>query len=183
MSQQHRLLFLEPLTFHPSELIRWGQQYRPITVNDQMYRQILSGHKSIESRNRNGCEGNAYVFGELFNPEEYTLIGGHGNDAAGTGLIDYDQVLRLVANRPPAEVSRVDRQWREVLEENNTDDWEGVINNVRREFPEILFLGNTDGGDVGADLYAHRDQNGEIDSLIIENDCIFPREQEEPEQE
>jgi hypothetical protein len=150
-----------------------------------MYRQILSGHKTISSysRDQTRCQGqgNAYVFGPMYNPAEYKRISGHGNDAAGTGLIDYDKVLSLVADRPPEVVNRVDRQWRRVLEDNNVDDWESVIQDVRREFPEILFLGNTDMGDVGADLYAHYDNNDEIDSLIIESECFFPQEDEDIE--
>jgi hypothetical protein len=37
----------------------------------------------------------------------------------------------------------------------------------------VIFQGQTFGGDVGADLYAHVNKNGNIDSLIIDNGHFF----------
>jgi hypothetical protein len=39
-------------------------------------------------------------------------------------------------------------------------------------FTDILFLGQTIGGDVGANIYVHINNN-EIDSLIIDNTYCF----------
>ena len=46
--------------------------------------------KLIQHGFNENCIGNAYVFGPLFNRDEYSEIASHGNDVAGTGLIDLE---------------------------------------------------------------------------------------------
>lgn len=68
---------------------------------------------------------------------------------------------------------------------NNLSVWEKLIDDhgkwftvagnayVRKKIPAVLFVGDTEGGDVGADLYAHFNSKKQIDSIIIDNDCYF----------
>ncbi len=52
--------------------------------------------------------------------------------------------------------------------------WENraALRRVRKDYPHILFMVDTDGGDVGAHLYVHK-TSGQIDSLIIDNEYFF----------
>ena len=57
-----------------------------------------------------------------------------------------------------------------------TTHWEEprVLRLVQKELSKnVVFLGETDFGDFGADVYIHRDGSGKVDSVIIDNDYFF----------
>ena len=58
-----------------------------------------------------------------------------------------------------------------MLERAGYCEWDKVFADnkayLAEKYPWLLFLGDTVGGDVGAELYVHR-TDGKIDSLIIE---------------
>ncbi len=114
-------------------------------------------------------DGNAYVFGEL--KSEYYEIGSHMNDVAQTGIIHAKGV----------------KNWNDITGFNNSIDIWLDIYDVKKKGPirwdnrkllskaqtiisdKILFVGDTDGGDVGAAALVHLNSKKEIDSLIIDN--------------
>lgn len=114
-------------------------------------------------------EGNAYVFGPLFRRRPaYQFMGHHYNDGAQTGIVRMDTNVNLqnITN---------EATWDRVI--HMTVKWEDprVLRMVRRELSKnVVFLGETDGGDGGADVYIHRNRlTGEIDSIIIDNEYFF----------
>ena len=122
---------------------------------------------------RNG-EGNAYVFGPLFKKQEYEFRGHHYNDGAQTGIVlmDKNMKLRDVTHLPT---------WDLVLD-TMTASWEDprVLRMVQKVSYNIVFVGDTDGGDGGADVYIHHNGlTGKIDSIIIDNNYFFERAEDE----
>jgi hypothetical protein len=122
---------------------------------------------SRESKRR---RGNAYVFGPIIENSDYIRLGYHGNDVAQTGVLDatdmkddeYKQIRKLT-------------KWHQIYHDPNTkectrwDDQE-CLKKVQAEIsPRVLFVGETDGGDYGATVYAHINDKNEIDSLAIDN--------------
>jgi hypothetical protein len=52
-------------------------------------------------------------------------------------------------------------------------DNRAALREIRRRVSErIVFVGDTAGGDVGAHLFLHKN-GGQIDSIIIDNNCLF----------
>lgn len=168
----HYLTFAEPMTYN-------GQRpVQPIEVNDKMYNIIKNGptetfyeKEQINERLnkykfKEQCTGNAYVFGPLFPASKYVEIASHGNDVAGTGLID----IEINKYKPTT-----DEELYEEIGQKYNYDWNNraVLRAFQRKYPEILWIGETYGGDIGASAYAHYDNNGEIDSLIIDTSCLL----------
>ena len=164
--QVHSIAFLEAANATP-ENIRGA---KPIAINGRMYNFIRQGpvpHNQFQGRL---CQGNAYVFGPLLDLNGYTLIASHGNDAASTGFVDLD-----IFNQSNGTFDT------DVFEQFFVGDWDDrdALRQLQQTLPSVLWLGNTDLGDVGAELYAHYDKNGEIDSLIVDSDCLFPNPDED----
>ena len=114
---------------------------------------------------RRTCKyGNAYIFGKNFKTNDYKLIGSHGNDVAQTGFVDMD----LWSNNNSDKMDKTigDRY-----------DWDNrkLVKDVQKAVPAILWFGTTDGGDVGADLYAHYNKKKQIDGFIVENNCMYQK--------
>ena len=113
-------------------------------------------------------KGNAYVFGPLFHRLTYKFAGHHYNDGAQTGIVlmDKNVDVRRITN---------ERVWDRVID--MTTHWEDprVLRMVRKELSKnVVFLGETDGGDGGADVYIHRNRlTDKIDSIIIDNGYFF----------
>lgn len=113
--------------------------------------------------------GNAYVFGH--HKYDWIYIGNHGNDVAQTGVIN----LTNIHKNEVENIQDYDK-WLNIFEKSGGrfEPWDKrehlskVRNNIS---PRILFVGDTFGGDVGADVFVHLDDNREIDGLIIENHC------------
>ncbi len=168
---QHQILFCEPYTLTSIRQLKNKTRsalYGPIfTVTDAFYETLLRKPKSIKRRN-----GNAYIFGRRFPLDQYSHVGNHGNDGAQTGFVDLDlyangdEVLEIVLEAYEAKRGMI--SW----------DNRSALRKVRAQLPHILFIGETVGGDVGADLYAHR-THGKIDGLIIDNNLLFANRHQE----
>jgi hypothetical protein len=160
----HHLLFCEPYTLSTREL-RTGLQF---AVVDSFYSALLRAPKRYRPGKRR--RGNAYLFGPLHRLESYEYLGSHGNDGSQTGFIDLDLF------EPGHDVRGVIRE----VYRAKRYDWNDrvALRQVRAAVPCVLFIGETVGGDVGAQLHAHYTR-GQIDSLIIDNDYFF-RPEEEP---
>lgn len=167
----HNIVFLEAVDAEPRDIYR----AKPIAINGRMYNFIREGPISRNQFQGRPCEGNSYVFGPLLDLDGYTLIGHHGNDAANTGFIDLDKVNQVNGSINTNFDDR-DRIYRAV--NYNWDDRD-ALRQLQQIRPFVLWLGETKGGDVGANLYAHYDKNGEIDSLIVDNNCLFPYQSED----
>lgn len=164
----HNIVFMEPMMATLEDIRRM----RPIGINDRMYNFILQGPVPYTQAKGRPCVGNAFVFGPLLDINAYTEIAEHGNDAGSTGFIDYD-----LARQAKEEIS--DAEWKTLYNDFKTGwDDRRALEKLRQRHPEILWIGETVGGDVGARLYAHYDKNGEIDSLIVENNCLIEEEED-----
>lgn len=138
--ENHYLIFAEPMTY---------QGQRPegtIEVNDKMYNIIKAGPteefrenlpqnpKLIQHGFNENCIGNAYVFGPLFNRDEYTEIASHGNDIAGTGLIDLD----INGYKPSMDSDLYDEVGQKYNYEWNNRN---VLKEFQKQYPGILWIG------------------------------------------
>lgn len=169
-------------------------QYRPEMVSETPYKILITEPLVMGTRNSFGYpelyvtetflnvlrnrpkvvmheHGNAYIFGDR--ADSYLYVGYHGNDVAQTGIILLDR------DRDVWKFPFVD--YRRVLEQvdrfSNCGSWgsRGVLRYVHDlGYNDVVFLGDTVGGDVGAEVYIHIDDDGEIDGLVIENNAVFP---------
>lgn len=118
-------------------------------VTDEMYETLLE--KPVYMKNQSG---NAYVFGESFPKDSYVFVGSMMNDGGHVGLVDAE-------TRPDTFSVPF-----------FADSWEDLLV-IRKDNPSILFLGETVGGDVGANLYVHHNAKKEIDGIVIDNNYFF----------
>ncbi|ARA72105.1 hypothetical protein BNJ_00282 [Kaumoebavirus] len=148
-AMDHCILFCEPFS------LKSGEGLPVSMISKEFYQTILAGPKVYSKK-----AGNAYLFGKLFAVGSYKKIGSHYNDAAQTGFLDVDLL--------PGNLSEIEDVIRPFYLGKDFKHWDDrpTLEALRKEAPYILFLGETAGGDVGADLYAHT-TDGIIDSLII----------------
>jgi hypothetical protein len=138
-------------------------------VTDEFLKVLARKPKSIRS-GKGLSQGNAYVFGKLYSTGYY-LAGSHNNDGAQTGILNS-------ANIKSDEFAKIHdfKLWKKLYFREKFKRWEDrtTLSEVRKTISNrILFVGDTDGGDVGANIFIHLD-NGNIDSIIIDNNCIIP---------
>lgn len=166
----HHIVFVEPWSFEMKQVstspkkgpLSYLDAPVPIPVNGKFYQTLLRAPKKYK-----GHGSNAYRFGKSFPVNDFKLIASHGNDAAQTGLIDLDRYREKsqgVAEYLMMSGLFKDKPW----------DDRASLKTLRKNARHILFLGDTVGGDVGANLYAHYGSDGNIDSLIIDNNYFFP---------
>ena len=162
----HNILFTEP---YSQDTV---PTYVDFQVTDKMYQQLLQEPKAFNNPDQ---DANAYVFGPLFPLESYRFISNHANDGAQTGFIDVDLFDKNIAK------DIMDLVLEEYEKEHDDLSWRSraALLRVRERAPFVLFIGETVGGDVGAELYAHFDERGNIDSLIIDNHFFFSFEDAE----
>ena len=155
----HRLAFCEPSTQKPNDPSEIFVESGNFNVNQRMYNLILIGPKIIYQDN----EEVGYVFGHLYGKEQYEIIGSHGNDVAQTGIFDLDLY------NPQKDYEKIIKRYYGL-----DDDWNDrtILGKIRREIPELLWLGYTFGGDVGAAYYGHYNIQDEMDSLVVSIDWI-----------
>lgn len=155
----HNIVFMEPFGLKTSALRR----VRPIGITGRMYNAILAGPIPYTTHRGKKCTGNSYVFGPLLDLDSYTLVGKHGNASFSTGFIDYD--LAIKSPDPKEEV------WKQIYP--IIEDDPAKLRKLQSDLPYVLWIGRTIRGNVGASLYAHYDKNGEIDSIIVNDNCLF----------
>lgn len=162
----HTVLFCEPSTFWAP--VRRGCVRRPprgvkITVSSSFYATLLRAPKKYYSSSGGS---NAYVFGPKKALSSYKHLGYHGNDVAQVGFVDLD----LFVDEPEEFTAGVlDREFKA---SHYHWDERAPLRRARVQIPHVLWLGETSGGDVGADLYAHYTR-GRLDGLIVDNDYFF----------
>ena len=145
-------------------------------INRSMYQLILAGGTRYDFDHPHpqvnpNAHSNAYVFGPLFKLNEYKKVASHGNDGAQTGLIDNDLAKRF---------KDLDYQSEDpffIVEDFEFDD-PFYRQTIRDYYPQIIWTGETQGGDIGADVFAHYDQLGEIDGLIVDPGYFFVETEE-----
>lgn len=110
---------------------------------------------------------NAFVFGRPRRLHSYEHAGDVFNDAASVGIIIIDKGTPSKAD--------IAAEWDAILEANRKapDYIQALFDGIKEKFPHIIFLGQTNGGDVGASVYTHVDDDGDIDGLVIDNAYFF----------
>jgi hypothetical protein len=133
---------------------------KPFTVTEKMYQCIKRAPKAYRSSNTN-----AYIFGRKYKLETYKFFGDHGNDSAQTGFIDIDLERKI-----PKEI------WNNPIWEKTSLSWNrNDLKIVQKVNPAILWIGETVGGDIGASLYIHKNENNEIDGMIVDNFYFYQK--------
>ena len=117
-------------------------------------------------------QSNAFVFGRQRRLAGYEHAGDVFNDVGSVGIVLIEK------NMPP--IGQIHGKWLEFIKMKNNpaESLQEIYNHIMAEFPHILFIGQTNGGDVGASVYTHLDDDGDIDGLIIDNDYFFPDDSE-----
>lgn len=167
----HRLLFCEPYCVRDRKAMQHGVR---LTISDKFYPTLLRAPRSLHVRRSTFDIGNAYVFGRRFPLDSYERLGDCGNDGGQIGFIDLD-LFDAHAAKSVSETVLTEYGFNKPIKLSSKPlPWENraALRRVRKQIPHILFMGDTDGGDVGAALYAHRTA-GAIDSLIIDNEYYF----------
>jgi hypothetical protein len=135
--------------------------YIEFYVTDNFYKKFFTKKKEYSKSGVTG--GNAYLFGNKFSLNSYINLGYVGNDAGQIGL--YDATNGILES----DIEKIKKygSWGDLL--GTSKNYSKKLDIVRKELNQnIIFVGWTHGGDVGASLYTHYDKYGEIDSLIID---------------
>lgn len=139
------------------------------TVNGDFYKKLQN--KPILCEDTKGFR-NAYIFGKQRPLSSYKSIGGHGNDAASTSLIDVTgltfQEIKMLSDYN--KILKCYMKNKKLLSLDNRDSLEKLRKTISNR---ILFMGSTYGGDIGADYFAHFDSDHQMDGLIIDVFCLF----------
>ena len=169
IKNKKRKIYFGEITAHRSMEKSTFEGSNFINVSNKMLKLLSKKPKYIN------CDyGNSYIFGTRYPLKSYKKILSHYNDVAQTGLIDVTDITEDEKN-----TIRDSKLWNKVYcpsrQKCKPWDYRPYLITIRKEIsPRILFVGETYGGDVGADLYIHFNSKKEIDSLIIENNCLFP---------
>jgi hypothetical protein len=170
LNRNVRIMFCEPYTWQPGD--RTGVAFQ---VSGKFYPVLLRKPASYHRRRYAAGVfevGNAYRFGPRYPFGAYKYLGEHSNDGAQTGLIDLDH---LDAKAQKSMASLVLDAYSKGPRARQLDwDDRAALRRLRAKVPHVLFLGATDGGDVGASLYVHRTR-GRVDGLVIDNN-FFARQ-------
>lgn len=127
----------------------------------------------------NADEHNAYIFGKLYT-SDYYFIGRHGNDMAQTGIVQItgltkDDIKKFSRYQPIEGSKKMFDPW-DLVYKNLDYKWDNAaaLKKIREVISDnILFVGRTYGGDVGASIFVHFDKARNINSIIINNGCLF----------
>ena len=121
-----------------------------------------------------GKGNNAYVFGKIplkADLAKYTRVASIGNDVAQVGLIDVDRAI-------PVDYLGDLLEWFYSGQKRWLWYNPAILTRVQQILPWIVFLGDTNGGDVGADLWV-RKEGDKVVSMIVDNFYFFPQESED----
>ena len=135
---------------------------------------LLKSPKSYKERG-----SNAYVFGKRYPLKEYEYLGNHYNDGAQTSLINITGASKKELKHIVDDFDK----WTDIYKKYKFK-WDNInaIHEVQDEIsPRILFVGESVGGDVGMEIYAHY-HHGKIDSIILDNNYFFKNEEESDEE-
>ena len=144
-------------TFSPSITLKITNQF----FDKYMKNKLPTPHINIKNTT------NAYVYGKLYKKGN-VLIGHHDNDIASTGAYDITDGVKFNGEH-------VYNYCMNIAKKTKKYDWFNpeLLQVIKTFYPEILFIGDTYGGDVGASIYVHLDDNKEIDSIIIDNHYFY----------
>lgn len=141
---------------------------RPIAVTGRLLSLIKAGPVEYTISKGRQCLGISYVFGALLNLSEYVLY--EKRITSGPiAIINFEQteksLYEAVKNYTPLDLPIENRQY--------------DIATIQKNHPEILWITpqslNTSGVPVPGEysVYFHYNKNGDINSLIIESNCLF----------
>lgn len=130
-----------------------------LKVSDEFYNQEIKDKFPLHivqfTETETSYEGNAYIYGPEFK-EGYVWVGDHMNDAANTSVFNITK--GLLTKEKVDELS--------FMVENMYDHIEN-IKKIQKVIPEVLYIGSTLNGDVGASVYIHTNKKGELDGIVI----------------
>jgi hypothetical protein len=112
--------------------------------------------------------GYRYVFGKKYPLSEYYFFEYVGNDIAQIGFINIDDVPNDLVNRTSDEIN----DFTDKLYDKHGGYTRAYIKDFKLAFPSTLFIGDTPGGDIGANVFVHTTKDGDVDSIILEQGTI-----------
>lgn len=159
----HEIIVTEPITLGTSG---FGIK---LFVSDKFLDILRKKPKLVESEH-----GNGYIFGPM--KTGYIYVGSHGNDIAQTGIILADKNVLNSASDINKLSNEEEKKIIDLHLKNIKKSWHyppilKLIHSLG--YTQILFIGETYGGDVGADVFVHLDDKGSIDGLVIDNFAVF----------
>ena len=140
-----------------------------IKVNRLMYQSILAGGRYYNIENPypgypKQLNGNAFVFGPLFDLKDYQLVSWHKQLHDQTGFLDVDLIKRF------GHLYYSDQDPLISLYGEEFDDDPDNRKMVHDYHPQVVWNGYAP---VPPSLYKHLDARGEIDSLIVDVNYLF----------
>lgn len=153
----HNISITEPYRFSGSSLFSIN-----LSVNDLFFNVLEKKPQYINTN-----YGNAYIFGKYFK-NGWVYAGTHMNDFAQTSIISTNNF-----NKDDIKNFENEAAWDKILKIKKRDDRKHLKSIQKIISDKIIFLGETYGRDTLIDVYIHYDIKNDIDSLIIDNNCIF----------
>lgn len=155
-SKKTSLIFCEPSSFN------YKNDYLVLDVDDKMQQLIYEGGQPYQDG-----EGNAYVFGSLFSVDSYDHP---GYVEVTNGEIGFVEQM-AAKKRYKAKESSSDYEKHAGSVKYNDPVY---LANVRKDYPEITWIGQVFGKPNGVHLHFHVDDElDRVDSIIIDNSYFF----------
>lgn len=151
----HTLIFAEPTTFD------YTNDYVVIDVNDDLLAKIQKGGEQYKD-----CEGNAYVFGPLFDIDEYIPAGSHDVTMGQTGFIEKSHAKRK------HKEGNLTCDYEDFIGEVTFNDSD-CIKLIQTTHPEIKWIGKVTHDAPRVHLHFHVSPNDEVDSIIVDNEYYY----------
>ena len=164
MDNIETIIHCEPYTWYPGHT--HDSHVKPVMVTSELYKDLKKRPKIYRNRSQ---DANGYRFGPHFPLSSYEKISEHTNRGAQTGIID-PTIFKGDETRVIGDIYEKHADW----------DWENrkALKKVQKIHPGVLFIGETAGGDGAASLYGHKNKEGVVDSVILDNKYFFPDKDE-----
>jgi hypothetical protein len=156
----HRIVITEPSNWHhPEEPASEIRLNVPVAFLDA----LQNGVQFVQEKD----EYYGYLFGPLYPSETYHYQGNPGQHNRQIGVIDYDALVAY-AKQDNTKLSLLLKQQRFYIEKHYADgeyDNPEKLAELQRYYPWVLMVGTV--SDFRTDVWAHFDDNKEVDSIIL----------------
>lgn len=154
-SNIHTLIFAEPNTFD------YARNYIVLDVNDDLYKLIQAGGE--EHRD---CNSNAYVFGSLFDIDDYEHAGHHEVLQGQTGLIE------KTGAKTKHKAGYLTCDYEDFVGKPKFNDGE-FLKKIQKTHPEISWIGEVIDNNTKCHLHFHVSPQDVVDSVIVDNNFFL----------
>jgi hypothetical protein len=157
------------IIIEPSTYLDWNdgkeiklelKRMKIIKITNAFAKLILKGPRRTHKK-----YGYKYLFGTQFPTKKYKFAYYQGNDIAQIGIISVGDLLRDIQTNYKEKSEKI-----QPLDEKFGFQFKNkqYFKEYRKLFPSVLFIGETIGGDIGANVLVHLTESGIVDSLVLE---------------